>query len=563
MRGFVMWRGERGSTTALGDREQPPGSTEAAGGGRRAWLLATALFLAAVAPYLRGVGHEYVALDDAGYVGNRWVSAGISREGLVWAFTRAHSCNWHPLTWLSHMLDVELFGPGPAGPHLVNALLHGGATVLLFLFLRASSGALGASALVALSFAVHPLRVESVAWVAERKDVLSGALFFATLLLYVRYVRRRTAGSYALVLLAYACALLAKPMVVTLPCVLLLVDLWPLGRWRADASAPRTLGRLALEKLPLLGLSVASSALTVWAQSSCGAVSDLGALPFGVRLSNALESTVLYVVKSVWPTGLCIPYPHPALDGLDVAWRPATWGAAALLALATLGALLAARSRPWWTVGWLWFVGMLAPVIGIVQVGAQSMADRYAYLPQLGLLLALVFGLRQAFPSERARRLLAGAGIAAAAVLSVLTVRQVSFWKDTFTLLEHTLEVTGENPVAHANLGIAYLERGDYPRAVQHLRARLASKPSASMLVNLGVALARQGDERAAIECFREALRLSPRLFDAHANLGSLLLARGEAREALEHLEEAARQRPGSKPVQEGLAAAREALGGG
>jgi Flp pilus assembly protein TadD len=322
------------------------------------------------------------------------------------------------------------------------------------------------------------------------------------------------------------------------------------------------LARLALEKLPLLGLSAASSALTLWAQSSCGSVSDLGALPLGARLSNALESTVLYVWKSVWPTGLCVPYPHPALEGLDVAWRPATWGAAAALGLATLGALLAARSRPWWSVGWFWFVGMLAPVIGIVQVGAQRMADRYAYLPQLGLLVALVFGLRQAFPGERAGRVLVAAGLAAAAALSVLTVRQVALWKDTVTLLEHTLEVTGENPVAHANLGIAYLERGDHARAVHHLRARLASQPSASMLVNLGVALAREGDELAAIEAFREAARLSPRLFDAHANLGSLLLARGEAREALEHLELAARERPGSKPVQEALAAARAALDG-
>ncbi len=553
-----MRRGEpeRPAVPAWG---RPPGS--AAFGRRRTWAIAAALFLVALALYVRGVFHEFVALDDAGYVGNRWVRAGLSWDGLVWAFASEHSCNWHPLTWLSHMLDVELFGPGPAGPHLVNAVLHGGATVLLFLFLGASTGWIGSSALIALLFAVHPLRVESVAWVAERKDVLSGLLFFATLLAYLRYVRRGTFASYALVLFAFACALCAKPMVVTLPCVLLLLDLWPLGRWRADAAAPRALVRLALEKVPLLALSAASSALTLWAQGSCGALSDMEALPIGARVSNALESGVLYVAKTLWPTGLCVYYPHPGLGGVEVAWSGATWVAAVLLGLATSGALWAARSHPWWSVGWFWFLGMLAPVIGIVQVGSQRMADRYAYLPQLGLLVALVFGLRQALPGARARLAASAAGIAAASVLAVLAFRQVATWKDSFTLLEHALAVTGDNPVAHANLGLAYLERGDYPRAIEHLRARLASRPTAAMLVNLAVAQARQGDEPAAIESLRHALRLNPRLFDARANLGSLLLSQGDARGALEQLEEAARLRPGSKAVREGIAAARAALG--
>lgn len=524
----------------------------------RTSALAAALFLLTLALYFRVAHNDFIAIDDPGYLQNRWVARGLSWDGVVWAFTREHSSNWHPLTWLSHMLDVELFGTDPMGPHLVNAGLHALNTALLFLFLQGTTARPGPSGLAALLFAVHPQRVESVAWVAERKDVLSAAFFFATLLAHARYARRPSGRRLALVCLLGALGLMAKPMLVTLPCVLLLVDLWPLGRWRPGEPG---LGRLVREKLPLLGLSVGSIVVTLVAQRD--AMQDLELLPLGVRLANALDSWGLYVAKFLWPTDLAIFYPHPALTSpVPVSpWGLATLAIGAGLVVASLLAWRARRSAStaWVTTGWFWYVGMLVPVIGIVQVGGQQIADRYAYLPQTGLILLVVFGLDATVTGAGARRALATAGLLVAALAARVTWSQIAVWRNSETLLRHALAVTERNAPAHANLGLYYLERNELGPAIEQFEARLALVPSAGILVNLGVARLRNGEAEAARRAFEEALRLDPRHVQAHANLAALLLARGDAAGAVAHYEAALKQRPRAQDLREGLERARAA----
>jgi hypothetical protein len=409
-------------------------------------VLGGVLALLTVLAFLPSLGNGYVLLDDPLYVtGNAKVRQGITGEGLAWALTANVANNWHPLTMLSHMVDVEVFGLAPAGHHLTSLLLHLANVLLLFEALRRMTGAVFRSALVAAVFAVHPTRVESVAWIAERKDVLSGLFWMLALLAYLYYARRPSPGRYLLAGLSMALGLAAKPMLVTLPCVLLLLDLWPLGR--------RGLGRLILEKIPLFALSAASSVVTLHYQKA--SLAPLEALPWDLRLSNAAVSYVTYLGKAFLPRDLAVFYPFPAQIPL---WQ--ALGSAALIIVLTGLAAWRIRKSPWLLVGWLWFLGTLVPVIGLVQVGRQAMADRYTYLPFAGLFLAMVWGLAE-LVAQRAvlRRALGVVAVLAVLILTAMTRSQARHWADSVTLFRHALAVTGDNDLARIGLAKALAAR--------------------------------------------------------------------------------------------------------
>ena len=466
----------------------------ARGTGRRRLFVAIALGLVALgaAVYLPVAGHPFVGFDDDFViVGNPGLRLGFGAAGLRWALTTGYAGNWTPLTWLSLMLDYRLHGLSPTGYHLENVALHVASALLLFAFLLRTTGALWRSAAAAAVFTVHPLHVEAVAWAASRKDVLSGLCFFLALLAHARYAARPGAGRYLALLAACALGLAAKPMLVTLPGVLLLVDLWPLGRLRWPGGPDATgaargfadvgWGRAALEKLPVLGLAAVSALATWLAQSDAAATVPLARLPLGPRVENALVSVLRYVSQALWPSGLAVYYPHPE-GGIP----PALAGAAGLaVAAATLGALLALRRRPWLGVGWLWFLGMLVPVSGLVQVGSQAMADRYAYLPLVGLSLIPVWGLPEVFARLRLPRpSLPALASVWLALLTVAAAAQVRTWRDSETLFEHALAVTGPNPVVEAHLGAALLAEGHLDEGTRHLRAAVRLRPDWSDALN-------------------------------------------------------------------------------
>jgi len=508
-------------------------------------LVAALLVLAVGALYAQTFRHGFVSFDDGSYIAkNPHVNGGLSLENARWAFTEFHSANWHPLTWLSHQLDVQLFALAAGPHHLVSAGLHALNAVLCFLFLRRATGSLWASALVALLFAVHPQRVESVAWAAERKDVLSGTFFFLTLLAWLRYARAPSRTRYALALGCFALGLLAKPMLVTLPLVLLLLDCWPLGR-----TGARPLRALVLEKLPFLALSLGSALITLSAQRAGNAVRSIEVLSLDARFATAVLSTFAYVAQAFWPARLAFFYPHPAFvtphEFAPLGAR--VWLGAAVLAALSLGAWRLRARVPAVFVGWSWMGLMLLPVIGLVQVGSQFYADRYAYLPLLGLTLALVFGLRELVQDARLRRALFALGLAASAACATLAYRQVATWKDDPTLYGRALEVTERNYVAHQNLGMYLQGRGDLTGAREHYQAALAILPDLySAHGNLGGLYAQQGERALALAEFQEALRLVPDFLDARLSWGLLLQLDGDTAGALEHYQRAAREHPES-----------------
>jgi Flp pilus assembly protein TadD len=479
-------------------------------------------------------GFEFITYDDNVYVTeNPAVQAGLTSAGFVWSFG-AHECNWHPLTWLSLMLDAELWGLHPASFHLVNLALHAANVVLLFVLLIRLTDALYRSATVSLLFAVHPLHVESVAWVAERKDVLSTLFWLLTLHAYVSYARRPSTGRYALTAAAFAAGLLAKPMLVTLPVVLLLLDFWPLGR------LVRPVRPVILEKLPLLALSVASSLATLYAQKLGGAVGRFIEYPLGTRLANAALSTIAYVAKAIWPTRLSVFYPYP----VDVS--PLLAGVCGALILGiSIVALRASKSRPWVTFGWSWYVVTLLPVIGIIQVGAQGMADRYTYVPLVGLFVALCWELPALF--ARARVATAVAAGTVAITLGVSAHAQTGYWRDSVTLFQHALRVTTNNAVAESNLGRAFLERGDLDAALLHAREVIRIEPGApDGHFNLGVILEKVDRVDEAAAAYGDAIRIAPGQAPAHLNLGIILARAGRIEEAAVQLKEAVRIDPES-----------------
>jgi tetratricopeptide (TPR) repeat protein len=499
----------------------------------REWLAPLALAGLTVALFYPATRYPFVNYDDPDYVTkNEHVTAGLSATGVGWAFTTFRSSNWHPLTWLSLQLDASLSRtpdgvPEPFGFHLTSVLLHAANAALLFLALRALTGEFWRSAVVALLFAVHPLRVESVAWVSERKDVLS--VFFGLLALwaYADYVKRPSPWRYLAVATAFAASLLSKPMLVTLPCLLLVLDWWPLGRVRSLADWRRP----AVEKLPLLALAAALSALTYFVQARAGTVMGLETFPLSVRAENAAVSYVQYVVKTAWPFGLAVYYPHPASPwgaGLS-AWK--VGGAAVLLLAATGGAVVLRRRAPYLLAGWLWYLGTLVPVIGLLQVGDQAYADRYSYFPQVGILIALCWGV-----ADLARRHAETAAAAAAAValaFAVATGVQLATWRDSTSLWQHDLRSAGPSPLAYMNLGAALGEAGNAAGSEEALREAIKIDRNAVLAhINLGDLLLRQGDLQGAAGEFQTACEVKPDYAQPYTQLGDVLCRLGRLDEA-------------------------------
>jgi Flp pilus assembly protein TadD len=510
--------------------------------------------LAAFSP-LCSDAYEFLNLDDPLYVSrNPQVQAGLTPGGVAWAFTTYHADNWHPLTWLSLELDGQFYGLHPAGYHLTNVLLHVAAVLLLFAVLRSLTGAVWRSAVVAALFGLHPLRVESVAWIAERKDVLGAFFWMLTLAAYARYAGRPHWSRYLPVVLVFALGLMAKSMLVTLPCVLLLLDAWPLGRL---GSTPRSWLPLVLEKLPLLFLAAGACVLTLRAQGKL--VMPLERYPFAVRLENALVSYVRYLAKAAWPSGLALQYPHPG-DTLSPA---EVGGAALLLAAATTAALRWRRPGPYLPVGWFWYVGTLVPVIGLVQVATQALADRYTYIPLVGIFLALTWGAADLAARWRCQRLAALVAGAAVVALAVLTWGQVHYWRDSRTLWAHTLEVTGDgNALAHNGLGVACLKAGRLDEAAHEFTAALRLRPAyADAHYNLGVVWLRRQDPAEAAPCFEAALRCDPNHLRALKSLGLALLVGGRGEEAEGYFTRAWDADPQDPAVSYGLGRCREREG--
>jgi protein O-mannosyl-transferase len=481
--------------------------------------------------------YDFVNYDDPHYVyQNARISSGINFANLAWAFSHIHSENWHPLTTITHMLDCQLHGLNAGWHHFTNVLLHCLAVVLLFVTLERMTGALWRSAFVSAVFAVHPLHVESVAWIAERKDVLSAFFFMLTLVAYLYYTRSPSVGRYLTVALAVVLGLISKPMLVTLPFVLLLLDYWPLGRFEARRSnARRQVLQLVLEKIPLIALSAVSSMVTFLAQR--GAIGWTEQLPVSARISNALIAYVVYIGQMFWPAGLAVFYPHPE-NRLPV-WDISL--AVIVLVGITAAAFVFRKKAPYFVTGWLWYLGMLVPVIGLVQVGWQGHADRYTYLPQIGLYIAVTWAVADLTRSWRFQRMALGA--AALVVVGVLSWRgwlQTSYWRDSETLFTHALAVTTNNDVALNNLGIIFLDKGQLDDAISKLQAAIDLRPeNAPAHDNLAKALLRKGQVTEAMVHYRKFLEIEPGNVEARNTLGTALIQQGKVREAIDQWQEA------------------------
>ncbi len=497
------------------------------------------LFLVAaiLAIYFPVSGYEFINYDDPLYVvDNDQVRRGLTFEGIQWAFTSLHAANWHPITWLSHMLDVELYGLNAGAHHSTNVIFHILNSMLLFLLLHRMTGALWRSAMVAALFAVHPLHVESVAWISERKDVLSAFFGFLTLMAYAEYVRHTSLMRYGAALLLFALGMMSKPMVVTLPFLMMLLDYWPLNRY-AEEGGVRRFAALVREKLPFFALAAASCVVTMIAQKQGGAMDMLASYSFGARVANALVAYVAYLGKMIWPINLAIFYPHLGMRPL---WQ--VFGAVAVVGGISAAALLWARRRPWLTVGWLWYLGTLVPVIGLVQVGFQCMADRYAYIPLIGVYIVLAWGFHDMFQRWRRKTLgLIFAGMAVPAALILLTWNQVKCWENSAIIYSCALRNTTGNFVAHNNLGAALSVIGNHSDAVAHYREAIKIFPNyADAHKNLGLTLLALGKKDAAIEHFRKAFQIvSQAPPKAHNDFGVLLAEQGRLDEAISHFHKA------------------------
>jgi tetratricopeptide (TPR) repeat protein len=504
------------------------------------------LVLATFAVYAGVGGHSYVNLDDDVYVlNNPWVREGISWAAVRWAFTTVYEAYWIPLTWLSLALDCRVFGLD-AGAHLVeNVVLHATDSVLLYALLVAMTGAVGRSAWVAALFALHPLHVESVAWVSQRKDVLSTLFWMLTTLAHVCYARRPNLRRYGTVVLPFALGLLAKPMLVTLPVTLLLLDWWPLARRGRGVAA------LVAEKLPLFALSLVASAVTIWTQQGAGAVPALASIPLGDRVATALTNYALYLGKLVWPTDLAVFYPLRPGDGALAA------AAALLLALISVQAVLLARRAPYVLVGWLWYLVTLLPVIGFLQVGGQQIADRYTYLPSIGIFVIAAWGAVDLVErrGQPLRYALAAVAALLVVVAAVLTHRQVPYWQDSITLFARATAVTTRNFLAENNLGEALAAAGRREEAAAHYAEAVRIHPGyAPARNNHGISLAEQGRYAEAEQEFRAALAQNPRLSMAASNLGTTRARLGDYDDALVHYRHAIELEPTNGVAYEGMA---------
>jgi tetratricopeptide (TPR) repeat protein len=546
--------------------------------------------------YAQVIGHHFITLDDPAYITeNSMVNRGVTLDGLAWAFTTFYFGYWHPLTWIAHMIDSQLFGMFAGGHLLVNALIHAADTLLVFWFLLGTTRARWSSALVAALFALHPLHVESVAWAAELKDTLSTFFGLLSLIAYVRYAEGPSVRRYAWVAITLALGLLTKPMLVTWPFVMLLLDYWPLRRFvsvvgtsRCDVRIPpqrrdavptfrwSVVRGLVVEKLPLFVLVTASAVVTTISASHNGAVRTLAREPMALRLSNALVSYANYFLRAFWPNDLAVYYPFPEA-GIP-AWQ--IIGAALFLIGITAFCFFQRKIRPYLIVGWLWFLGTLVPVIGLVQAGRQTMADRYFYIPSIGLFIALVFGLGDIAKSWRvAPSLRAGIALVVLLILATLTNAQIHRWRDSFTLFEHTLAVTPPNPLIEYDLGLAFAESNRYdeaaphfektvqirpndyksllymgisrfyqgrlPEAIEYAQAAIRSQANSARAHDLlGMALAKQNRNEAALDEMRRAVELAPKDADIRNDLGLALAQLGRIPEAIDEFHEAVRLDP-------------------
>jgi protein O-mannosyl-transferase len=524
----------------------PAASKETHGQTFPPWLLAAFIVLNLFI-YAGVSDYPFASRDDALYVtANPNISAGLSWQSIAWAVTTDRAGYWMPITWLSHILDVQFFGMNAGPQHVVNVLFHILNTLLLFGFLRRATGKLWQSAFVAGLFAVHPLHVESVAWISERKDVLSTMLLFLSLWAYTAYVRRPSRRHYLLVILIFGMALTAKPSVVTLPFLLLLLDFWPLGRARLARGQGRVWFRLALEKLPLAVMAAGASLMTLAFHEAQNGLSALGAISLGTRIANAAVSYAAYIRDMLWPASLSPFYPYSTF--------PAWIVAASLLLLAglTAFAMLKARTYPYILVGWLWFLGALIPMIGLVQAGMQSRADRFTYVPLIGLFIAVAWGIPQAITQWRhhARALACLAGIAIC-TLTLAARQQVGYWRDRPTLWQHALETTSSNFIAHNILGLAMVDLGNLDEAIRHYRQALEIYPQfASARNNLGIALAYQGKLDESETEFRSAIANGNARPEMYRNLGLALSRQGKSEEAIAQYNEALRLEPGDVEAQ-------------
>jgi Flp pilus assembly protein TadD len=508
------------------------------------WVFAL-LTAAVFAAYGQTLRFGFVSYDDPAYVtDNVYVNAGVTWNGIVWAFTHSSAGNWFPLTWLSHMLDCQLFGADAGLHHLTSVCIHALATLLLYVVLRRIASARWPSAMVAALFALHPLHVESVAWIAERKDVLSAFFFMATLWAYARYVARPGARRYALTLLAFCLGLMAKPMVVTLPLVMILLDYWPFAR-----------GLHIVEKLPFFGLSAAASVVTYLVHEQVAAVVSLESIPMSLRIENALVSYAIYVGKMFWPAKLAVFYPYPSGS---LVW-PAIFAGLGLAAV-TAAAVRAARKRPYLLVGWLWYLVTLAPVIGLIQAGRQARADRYMYIPMIGLSIALVWGAREILQSRP--RLGAAIALGIAAACAALTWSQVGYWRDSVSLFRHALDVTTDNFAARFNLAGVLAMRGEDAEAARQLAEAVRIRPGfAPARIALGWSLAKQGRTEEALAQLRTVELFQPGDANIHSQIGAMLGAAGRTYEAAGELSEAVRLDPNDADGRRNLGMALAILG--
>ena len=499
------------------------------------FLICLLLVLVTCAAYLRVANYGLVNLDDHFYVTNNpHVRSGLSIENILWAFTTFTESNWHPLTWISLQLDCSLDPSGTRALHITNLLFHIANALLLFHLLETMTGKRGRSAFVAALFAVHPLHVESVAWVSERKDVLSTFFWLLTMLAYVGWTRKPSARRYLLVIGSYVLGLLAKPMLVSLPIILVMIDFWPLGRIRPTATDRETLRRIAIEKIPLCVIALASCIVTYIAQSRGGAVGRFDYYPLGIRVANAVVSYVGYLVKMVFPVRLAAFYPHP--ENTIPAWQVA--GSAIFLVIVSLLALRCSRKQAYLTVGWFWYIVSLVPVIGIVQVGLQGMADRYTYVPLIGIFIVIAWGVPElvsALTKRNTSKLMTAVASAVVCILAILTYKQVGYWRDDFALFGHAVRVTERNALAYTHLGLAYERAGKVSKAMELYRTAIRKNPRYSPAHTcLGNLLMKRGKLDEALACFTIAVNLSPGIPEAHYNLGLALLRSGKWQEAAE-----------------------------
>jgi tetratricopeptide (TPR) repeat protein len=511
---------------------------------------------------------DFSVYDDIAYVtDNSYIRDGITIEGIRWAFTTSHVANWHPLTWLSHMLDVEFFGLEPQWHHLTNLLFHIANTLLLFLVFYRMTKELWHSAFVAALFALHPLHVESVAWIAERKDVLSAFFWILTIGAYVYYVECPALKRYLAVLILFGLGLMTKPMLVTLPFVLLLLDYWPLKRFDKKKSAQENQAEsgtpvfwdklkgdpeekhtvemkseyqsslirpLLWEKIPFFTLTVLSSTITYLAQQKEGAMASFEAISLSARIANAFVSYIIYIGKMVWPNNLAVIYPHPVLWPL---WQ--VIGAVLLLITVSILVIWAARKFPYLTIGWLWYVGTLVPVIGIVQVGSQARADRYTYIPLIGLFIMVAWGIPELLKKWRYRKeALFASSALTVSCLFIVTWIQVGYWQDSIILFEHTLKVTDNNCIAHVSRGSAYGRIGNYTQAIGDFDKAIEINPKyAEAYCIRGKAYAALGNHRQAIEDYDRAIKIKPEYAEAYYNRGITYNRLGDYKQAIGDLD--------------------------